>query len=98
MLEIIGKITHGTNNMNYKEEITNTKNKLKSVIKKLKVGDIVYEEQPRWIDYDYHPQIIEKIDLKNCKLFVYEKSINVRKWVETFNLYNETNKKFEYYY
>ena len=31
----------------------------------LKVGMTIYDRQPRWFDFDYHPQIIEKINENN---------------------------------
>lgn len=71
--------------------------KFKKVLATLKVGDEIYEEQPRFIDYDYHPQIIKKIDKKNLKVLTYEKSIKVEKWRNNFHLFNEKTQKFEYH-
>ena len=94
--------------MKYTEEILETQNKLNNLknqkdkfqqlLKTLKVGDTVYEEQPRFLDCDYHPQIIREIDVDNCKLMTYEESIKVEKWVTCFHLYNEEARKFDFYY
>jgi hypothetical protein len=94
--------------MNYKEEILETENKLNNLknnrdkfqqlLKTLKVGDVVYEEQARFLDYDYHPQIIKEIDIDNCKVLTYEESIKAEKWVTCFHLYNKETRKFDFHY
>ena len=33
--------------------------------KLLTVGTIVYDKQPRWFDYDYHPQVIQRVNKKS---------------------------------
>lgn len=94
--------------MNYNEKISEKKNELselenkklvfQNILKELKIGDKVYEQQCRYLDYDYHPQIIKEIDIDNCRVLVYEESINVEKWITSFHLYDENFKNYIYYY
>lgn len=51
---------------------------------KLKVGDKVYEEGSQWIENEYYPQKVKKIDLKNSRIKVFEKSTKKKKWVNHF--------------
>lgn len=40
----------------------------------LKVGDAIYDEQPRWFDYDYHEAEIKEINLDERYVIAYDKS------------------------
>jgi hypothetical protein len=95
--------------MDYKEKILQAENtvkelkekfsKLKAIVKTLKVGDTVYEMGTHggW-DMEYYPQEILEIDLENAKLHVHEKSIDKKKWVQSFHTYNDKESKYEYHY
>lgn len=93
--------------MNYTKEIIKTENKLNNlkndkeefqqILGTLKIGDTVYEEQARFLDCDYHPQIIKEIDIDNCRVLTYEVSIRSEKWVTCFHLYNDSTDKFDFY-
>lgn len=86
------------NDLNHKiNDLKNKKHIFKNILKTLKIGDTVYEEQLRWIEFEYHPQIIKQIDTKNCKILIFEESINVQKWINKFYLYNKVKDTFEYY-
>jgi hypothetical protein len=63
------------------------------VLRKLSVGDTVYEESPY---FDYFPQIILDIDLEQNKLYVWEESINKEKWIDQFSLLEKG--KYVFYY
>lgn len=58
---------------------------------------MVYESQIRFLDCDYHPQIIKEIDIDNCKILIYEESIKVKKWRSCFHLYNDLTGEFVFY-
>lgn len=93
--------------MDYKVEISEAENKVKkfkkdfskliSVLKKLKVGDTVYEDGCAGMEMEYYPQQILEIDLKKGRLLTYEESIKKTKWVTCFHLINEKNNKFEFH-
>lgn len=82
--------------ISFMNSLVKKQDKFKQLLTTLKIGDIIYEEQSRFIDYDYHPQTIRKIDIDNCKILTYEESINVEKWIESFHIYNKETWKFEF--
>lgn len=43
--------------------------------KKLKVGDIVYDEEPRFIENDYHKAIIKEINVNERFIIVNDLSV-----------------------
>jgi hypothetical protein len=55
--------------------------------KLLTVGTTVYDKQSRWFEYDYHPQIIEKVDKTSIVVREEDKLIEV----PIKNLYLENN-------
>lgn len=56
----------------------------------IKIGDTVYEQVGRYFDYDYHPQIVQSINIKEGTLTVHEEAINKTKEVSHFHVRNKT--------
>lgn len=93
--------------MNYNEEIEKTEQKLEKLragkikfqedLKKLKVGSEIYIEGGYGdFEMDYFPQEILEIDIPNCKIKVFEKSINQTTWLTSYHAFE--NGKFVYHY
>jgi len=69
-----------------------TKIQFQLYLNTLNIGDTVYDQQPRYIEYNYHPQVIKQIDIENCELLVTENGIDSR--IRKFHVLNQ-NGEFE---
>lgn len=69
-------------------EIADTR---RTILKTLSVGDLVYEEGTYG---DMFEQVIMSIDLDDLEIEVFEASINLRKRVESFYIFDHNNDKF----
>ena len=77
--------------MGYNEEIEKTEHHLLKLkvgrdnfqlhLEKLGVGDEVYIEGGHG---EYFPQEILEIDIPNCRIKVFERSINETRWIESY--------------
>lgn len=94
--------------MRYNEEIEKTeqqliklrldKVKFQKDLEGLEVGGIVYLMSGHGgFDEEYFPQEIMEIDIPNCQIKVFERSINEVRWISSFHLMNE-KKGFNYYH
>lgn len=59
----------------------------------IRVGQVIYDEQPRFLGYDYHPQIVEQVN--ETTLVVFEESINRRQVVKIERLRRKVITGFE---